>query len=217
METSQTKKFAVLFATFIVPLFFFLFLASGKVNFEKLPILTERVKELSTNKTNTSFYGKVSVVSFVGAEASLQKFQETLNLYQVIYKYASKYKNFQIVTFVPAHKDTMISLYKKELEKVGGASIPKWHFVSLPEASIQEIFASFETNTNYKTDNGLADVFIVDEVLNLRGRTDDEDTESGVMFGYNTASVSVLKNKLRDDLDVVFYESIYAVKEVNNE
>jgi hypothetical protein len=217
METSQTKKFAVLFATFIVPLLFFLFLASGKVNFEKLPILTERVKELSTNTTNTSFYGKVSVVSFVGVEASLQKFQETLNLYQVIYKYASKYKNFQIVTFVPSHKDAMISLYKKELEKVGGASIPKWHFVSLPEASIQEIFSSFETNANDITDSGVADVFIVDEALNLRGRTDDEDSESGILFGYNTASVSVLKNKLRDDLDVVFYESIYAVKEVNNE
>ena len=217
METSQTKKFAVLFATFIIPLLFFLFLASGKVNFEKLPTLTERVQEISTNKTNTAFYGKVSVVSFVGGDVSLQKFQQTLNLYQVIYKYASKYKNFQIVTFVPAHKDSIIPLYKKELDLVGGTSIPKWHFVSLPEATIQEVLSSFETNANYDTDSGVSDVYIVDESLDLRGRTDDEDTESGLLFGYNTTSIAILKNKLRDDLDVVFYESLFSVKEVNNE
>ena len=111
----------------------------------------------------------------------------------------------------------MISLYKKEVRKVGGASIPKWHFVSLPEATIQEIFKSFETNASYNVDSGITDVYIVDESLDLRGRTDDEDTESGILFGYNTASIAILKNKLRDDLDVVFYESLYAVKEVSNE
>ncbi|MGB2128204.1 MAG: hypothetical protein ACPHXR_01875 [Flavicella sp.] len=217
METNQTKKYAVLFATFIVPLLFFLFLASGKVNFEKLPTLTERVMELPTNDSKTAFFGKVSVVSFVGNNPSLQKFQETLNLYQVIYKYASKYKNFQIVTLVPSHKDSIIPTFKKELQKVGGTSIPKWHFVSLPEASTQNLLSSFETNAVFDKQSGVAEVYIVDETLNLRGRTDDEDTETGILFGYNTASVSVLKNKLRDDLDVVFYESIYAVKEVENE
>jgi len=49
--------------------------------------------------------------------------------------------------------------------------------------------------------------------MNLRGRTDDEDTSSGLLYSYDTRSVSVLKNKLREDLKVVFYESKFAVKE----
>lgn len=211
-NSKQLKKFAILFATFIVPLLFFLFLASGRVNFNKLPVLTERVDNLP-GETNTTFFNKVSVVSFVGSETSVETYQKLLNLYQVVYKYASKYQNFQIVTLVPNTENDLVSAIQKELALVGGTNLEKWHFEVLSVAEIESVLRSFESRYAYNTERGVSEVFIVDEQLNLRGRTDDEDTESGVLFGYDTGSVAVLKNKLRDDLDVVFYESIYAVKE----
>lgn len=208
----QLKKFAVLFATFIIPLLFFLFLASGRVNFNKLPILTESVQNLPS-KTNVSLYNKVSVVSFVGDTTSVATYQKLLNLYQVVYKYASKYQNFQIITLVPDTKPGIITEIQKELSLVGGTDLKKWQFALLPETEIEKFLNSFESKAAYSIETGVSEVFVIDEQLNLRGRTDDEDTKSGVLFGYDMNSVAVLKNKLRDDLDVVFYESIYSVKE----
>ena len=216
METNtnskQLKKFAILFATFVVPLLFFLFLASGKVNFNKLPVLTERVQNIPA-RTSVSLYNKVSVVSAVGSDSSVDAYQKVLNLYQVVYKYAAKYEKFQIVTLVPDTDKSIIDKLQKELALVGGVSLKKWHFVVLSVSEIDTIVNSFESKATYDLEEGISEVFVVDEQLNLRGRTDDEDTESGVLFGYNAGEVAVLKNKLRDDLDVVFYESIYAVKE----
>ena len=42
--------------------------------------------------------------------------------------------------------------------------------------------------------------------LRLRGRKDDEDTEGGKLYGYNMKSVSTLKNKMKDDIDVIYYQ-----------
>lgn len=209
-DSKQYKKFAILFATFIVPLLFFLFLASGKVNFEKLPVLTNNVKNISEG---TSFRNKVTVLSFVGKKPTLNNYQQILNLYQVIYKSTAKYKKFQIVTVVPSDAVSVTENLVKELKKVGAVDLPKWKFVSMPEEKIQALVASLETPYTFDEFAGIAEVFIIDEEVNLRGRTDDEDAPNGVLFGYKTSSISELKNKLREDLKVVFYESKFAVKE----
>jgi hypothetical protein len=210
-NSNQVKKFVILFCTFIVPLLFFLFLASGKVNFNKLPIITEKVSNL---KGELPFRAHVSVVSVLGEKPNINTYQNVLNLYQVIYKSTEKYKIFQVVTIVPDSAKETIEALKIELEKVGGIDLPKWKFIVLPEESIQTMISSFGIpSIQYVAKQGLEDVFIIDEDINLRGRTDDEDSESGLMFSYDTGSVSVLKNKLREDLKVVFYESKFAVKQ----
>jgi len=208
---NQIKKVVILFCTFIVPLLFFLFLASGKVNFNKLPVLTENVSNV---RGEVPFRNKVSVVSVLGAQSSVEVYQNILNLYQVIYKSTAKYKNFQMLTIVPESGAEIIDALKAELVKVGGIDLQKWEFVVLPIESIQTMVSSFEIPVvQYSVENGLEDVFIVDESLNLRGRVDDEDSENGLLFSYDTGSVAILKNKLREDLKVVFYESKFAVKE----
>ena len=208
---NQIKKVVILFCTFIVPLLFFLFLASGKVNFNKLPVLTENVSNV---KGEVPFRNKVSVVSVLGAQPSVEVYQNILNLYQVIYKSTAKYKNFQMLTIVPESGAEIIDALKGELVKVGGIDLPKWEFVVLPIESIQTMVSSFEIPAvQYSVENGLEDVFIVDESMSLRGRIDDEDSENGLLFSYDTGSVAILKNKLREDLKVVFYESKFAVKE----
>ena len=209
-KSNQLKKFAILFCTFIVPLLFFLFLASGKVNFEKLPILTEKISGMTTTDL---LRNKVSVISIVGTTPNLATYQKMLNLYQVIYKSTSKYRKFQVVTLVPESNTALIPILQSELEKVGGVALEKWQFVSLPTAEIQQVYNSFESPAVFDPTRGISEVYIIDEDLNLRGRTDDEDVASGILFGYDTGSVAVLKNKLREDLKVLFYESKFAVKE----
>ena len=36
--------------------------------------------------------------------------------------------------------------------------------------------------------------------------SNDEDTEDGKLFGYNMQSVAVLKNKMKDDIDIIYYQ-----------
>ncbi|MDG1805623.1 hypothetical protein [Flavicella sp.] len=210
-KSNQTKKIIILFSTFIVPLLFFLFLASGKVNFNKLPTITEKVSNLNGE---IPFRNKVSVLSVLGEEPSVGTYQNILNLYQVIYKSTEKYKNFQVITVIPKSGEDTAEELKKELAKVGGVDLPKWEYLVLSENQIKNLVSSFGIPAIiYDKKKGLEKVFIIDEDMSLRGRTDDEDTSSGLLYSYDTRSVSVLKNKLREDLKVVFYESKFAVKE----
>lgn len=213
METpkNETKKYVVLFATFIIPLIFFLFLASGKVNFEKLPILTENVEDVSQS-SDVSLLNKVSVLVFLGNDSSVGSVQQLLNLYQVVYKSTEKYKKFQVVVLVQEDSQNIEKL-TSELALVGGIDLKKWHFVPMAEENTKALFQSLEVPFELQMDNSSSRAFLIDETLNLRGRTDDEDTLNGLLFGYEMTSVATLKNKLREDLKVVFYESKFVVKE----
>lgn len=213
METpkNETKKYVVLFATFIIPLIFFLFLASGKVNFEKLPILTENVEDVSRS-SDVSLLNKVSVLVFLGNDTSVGSVQQLLNLYQVVYKSTEKYKKFQVVVLVQEDSQNIEKL-TSELALVGGIDLKKWHFVPMAEENTKALFQSLEVPFELQMDNSSSKAFLIDETLNLRGRTDDEDTLNGLLFGYEMTSVATLKNKLREDLKVVFYESKFVVKE----
>ena len=53
MKKNDIYKKLVLGLLFIFPLLVYLFFASGKNNFAKLPILTKEVKEISTNNQIT--------------------------------------------------------------------------------------------------------------------------------------------------------------------
>lgn len=210
-DRNQIKKVVILFSTFIIPLLFFLFLASGKVNFDKLPTITEKVSNVGGA---LPLRNKVSVVSVLGNNPSIETYQNILNLYQVIYKSTAKYKNFQVVTIVSESGKAQIDALKAELSKVGGEALDKWVYIVLDENEIHSFINSFELAAiTYSESKGVDNVFIIDEDLKLRGRTDDEDTVSGLMYSYDTGSVAVLKNKLREDLKVVFYESKFSVKE----
>ena len=81
----------------------------------------------------------------------------------------------------------------------------QWNFVFVSKEELVTIFNSFDTpymlNDKYASNY----TFIVDKELNLRGRTDDEDTEDGKLYGYDMTSVAVLRNKMRKDIEVIYY------------
>jgi len=198
------KKFWVLFSLFILPLVFYIFLSKGIYKYANLPILSENVMDVSElTKGNASFLNHISVVCFLGNDMNTAK-GSLFNLNQTIYKRYAEKIYFQAVAIIPegSEKD-----YKKAIEELSAfTNVSKWHFIYLDKTTIDTLFNSFQTpfelNENLYSENA----FIIDKELRLRGRKDDEDTEDGKLFGYNMQSVAVLKNKMKDDIDIIYYQ-----------
>ncbi len=199
------KKFSVLFILFIFPLIFYIFLSKGIYKYSNLPILTEKVLDVkgASLVEESSFENKLSIVCFLGDDISKAK-ASLFNLNQVIYKrYYSKIL-FQVVAIIPKNKEEDYKEVIKELAAF--TNISKWNFVYADSTKIHSIFNSFETP--FKLDEQLysENAYIIDMELRLRGRKDDEDTKGGKLYGYNMRSVAILKNKMKDDIDIIYYQ-----------
>lgn len=198
------KKFWVLFSLFILPLVFYIFLSKGIYKYANLPILSENVMDVSElTKDNTSLIDHISVVCFLGNDMNTAK-GSLFNLNQTIYKRYAEKIYFQAVAIIPEGSEED---YKKAIEELSAfTDISKWHFIYLDKTTIETLFSSFQTpfqlNENLYSENA----FIIDKELRLRGRKDDEDTKGGKLYGYNMQSVAVLKNKMKDDIDIIYYQ-----------
>lgn len=196
----QKKKIIVLSTLFIVPLLFYLFLSKGIYHYANLPILSENVTELSGE---VKFKDQYSVVCFLGDDMGNTKSQ-LFNLNETIYKRYHGKKYFQAVVIVPTGMEDELALVKNRLGTYADAS--KWKFVSASKEEIVTVFNSFNSPFKLNDNFGSEYAFIVDRELRLRGRKDDEDTEDGKLYGYDMNSVAVLKNKMRKDIEVIYYQ-----------
>lgn len=204
------KKFLVLFILFVLPLGAYLFIIQGKINFEKLPVLTERVSDLNhlSDSKDVLLNGKISVVAFIGEDLDRVGIG-VLNLNQIVYKKLFQYKEFQMVAVLPKEMESKIGDLSSELTFMVGTDLEKWKFVFGTEAEIKNLHDSMQTLNSLDTDLADPFVYIVDKELNLRGREPQSS-------GYNMFEVSSLKNDLLDDVKVVFYEYNSALKEFNS-
>ena len=199
------KKFWVLFSLFILPLVFYIFLSKGIYKYSNLPILTENVidiKDFSSNG-NSSFEEKLSIVCFLGNDINIAK-ASLFNLNQTIYKRYYQKPLFQMVAILPEGKKNEYKEVIKELSVF--TDIKNWHFVYTNKTNIKTIFKSFDTPFQLNDNLFSKNAFIIDMKLRLRGRKDDEDTEGGMLYGYNMRSVAILKNKMKDDIDIIYYQ-----------
>lgn len=199
------KKFLILVILFILPLVFYIFLSKGIYKYSNLPILTENivdVKEFSSSNS-TTFEDKLSIVCFLGNDINTGK-ASLFNLNQTIYKRYYQKPLFQIVALLPEGKEKEYKEVIKELSVF--TDIKNWNFIYTNQENIKSLFNSFDSpfqlNDNLFSENA----FIVDMELRLRGRKDDEDIEGGKLYGYNMRSVAVLKNKMKDDIDIIYYQ-----------
>jgi hypothetical protein len=199
------KKFWVLFRLFVLPLVFYIFLSKGIYKYSNLPILTEDVIDLKTVSplTSATFSEKLTVVCFLGSDIKNAK-ASLFNLNQTIYKRYYQKPYFQMVAILPQGLEKE---YEETFEELAAfTDISKWHFIYASPQNINLLFDSFETpyvlNENLYSENA----YIVDMELRLRGRKDDEDTKGGKLYGYNMKSVAILKNKMKDDIDIIYYQ-----------
>ena len=197
------KKFWVLFSLFILPLVFYIFLSKGIYKYSNLPILTENVIDIKEIESSTSFHEKLSIVCFLGNDINTAK-GSMFNLNETIYKRYYQKPYFQIVAIIP---ETSKEAYKEAIAELSAfTDISKWNFIYTNNTNINNLFNSFETPFSLNEALYSENAYIVDMESRLRGRKDDEDTKGGKLYGYNMKSVATLKNKMKDDIDIIYYQ-----------
>jgi hypothetical protein len=206
-----TKKRVVLFLLFIFPLICFLILSTGKNNFTKLPVVSEKVMDISSLDSIETLKDHISVVCFLGNNIAENK-AGFFNLNEKIYKKFIDYNKFQIIAIYPQEKEVQAREMKKEIGAF--TDMIKWKFIAGSEEQINALHTSFKSKETLSNLYSFR-AFLVDRKGNLRGRINDKDSKEGTLFGYNIESVSELNSKMKDDVLVLFYEYYAAFKDKN--
>ena len=199
------KKFLVLGTLFILPITVYIFFATGKDNFAKLPVLTPNVTELKEFRdidgTSVGFNDHITVLGFFGKDL-LENKGNAFNLAHKIYKKNRGFQDFQLIIVLPEGLQDESEELKLELKQI--ADTAQWKFVFGPDEAIENVFNSL--GSNYSLDDNLATsyVFIIDKDGNLRGRDDDE--KEGVLYGFNSSDIAEINNKMHDDIKIVLAE-----------
>lgn len=212
---SKKQKFIVLFALFIVPLLFYIFLQLGTHNFGKLPIVSKDVLDVSLLNKKYTFKDKVSVITFVGSDVSVAD-GELFNLNEKVYRKFYGYTDFQMISLVSKGQEEEIEKIKKRLSI--NTNLVKWSFIFASEEELRAIYESFKTGETLDANAHIAKAYIIDKENNLRrGKTTIKKNEEPSTFGYAMKSVAELKNDMHDDVKVVLAEYSFALKKNRSE
>jgi len=206
-----TKKRFVLIALFVFPLLFFLILSTGINNFKKLPTLTNTVS-LDVLEDSIPLSDHVTVLCFLGNDVATKK-GGFFNLNQKIYKEFYGYRPFQIIAVFPKSSKDDVDKLKSDLSAFTDMS--KWNFFAIEKETIKKLHQNLKTKKILDTSLYSKQVYLLDKELNLRGRDQEGDDESQIMYGYNIESVAELNNKMEDDIKVLLYEYRAAFKNKN--
>ena len=206
-----TKKRFVLIALFVFPLLFFLILSTGINNFKKLPTLTNTVS-LDVLEDSIPLSDHVTVLCFLGNDVATKK-GGFFNLNQKIYKEFYGYRPFQIIAVYPKSSKDNVDKLKSDLGAFTDMS--KWNFFAIEKETIKKLHQNLKTKKILDTSLYSKQVYLLDKELNLRGRDQEGDDESQIMYGYNIESVAELNNKMEDDIKVLLYEYRAAFKNKN--
>jgi hypothetical protein len=191
-----------------------MFFATGVNNFGKLPVLSQDVVSVSNfkdlNGAPVTLDNKITILGFFG-DTPLQTKAYTYNLAHKIYKKNHEYKEFQFLILLPQSARNGAKILTNKISEIAPTTAWKYAF-GTPQA-IQEAFTSL--NSGYSLDSSLASsfVFIIDKDAHLRGRNDDQDMPDGLVYGYNSADIGDINNRMSDDVKVVLAEYRKETKE----
>jgi len=207
----QAKKYIVLFILFLLPITVYMFFASAKDNFVKLPTLSYEVMELNNFKPlsgdTIKLKNRITVLIFFGTNVEARK-ANAYNLAHKIYKKNHQFKEFQFVTLITEDQAERALQLKKKLTEIED---PKnWRFALGTTSAMEKVFESLKTEFLLDENYASEYVFIIDKEGNLRGRDDDEDF--GLLYGYNSSDYSEINNKMSDDIKIVLAEYRLALK-----
>ena len=216
METPQNsiKKKIVLGVLFLLPIAIYMFFATGVNNFGKLSVLSQDVVSVlnfkDLNGAPVTLDNKITILGFFG-DTPLQTKAYTYNLAHKIYKKNHEYKECQFLIRLPQSARNGAKILTNKISEIAPTTAWKYAF-GTPQA-IQEAFTSL--NSGYSLDSSLASsfVFIIDKDAHLRGRNDDQDMPDGLVYGYNSADIGDINNRMSDDVKVVLAEYRKETKE----
>ncbi|MGX1024565.1 hypothetical protein [Psychroflexus sp. MBR-150] len=211
------KKHIVLSILFILPLFAYMFFASGVNHFAKLDTLSENV--LIDDNYNSifkdslvSFDDKITILSFLGSDVDTKK-AFAFNLKEKIYDRYKDFKDLQFISVIAPDQEAEVESFVEALNYTSDAD--KWFFVELDKQQTQALFESLETDLRLDKFQSTNQAFIIDKNRNLRGRLEDEDGTK--RYAYDMSSVAELSDEMNDDVKVILAEYRLALKKYNKD
>ncbi len=213
-KKSKLKKKLILGVLFFLPVLFLLFLYPSTHNYNPLDIVKNKVQSVSNFTTEQgakpSLKNHITVLAFFGKNP-MDNAVSALNLKELIYDNFTGFKGFQVLALMPNGTETQVKRLKKELEKPD--ALKYWQFAYATNAEIVKVFRSLKYHKGLSEDLHTNTVFIIDKDLNQRGRLDDRTDKQIAnkaplyeLTAYNCIEVSEIKNKMSEDLRILFTE-----------
>lgn len=209
MDKKLVIRYTVLGILFLLPVGFLLMLLPAKHNYNPLDIVKENVQDIQIF-SDYALEDHITVLAFFGKDP-LQNMIAASNLKELVYDKFKGFKKFQIIAVVSPEAKGNLDLLKKEIES--HEDLKYWHFAFLSDKETQSVFKSLKTDRPLNSNLATSRVFIVDMDLNQRGRLDDRterEVETNVaaydLTSYDCIEVAILKNKMSEDMRVLFTE-----------
>ena len=214
MDKKKVSRYVVLGVLFFLPVLFLLFLYPATHNYTPLDIVNDNVLDLNEFSSNTEekivLKDHITVLGFLGTNP-IDKVITASNLKELVYDKFKGFKRFQIVILMPKGTEDAVEKLKSEINSY--EDLRFWHFVFADRDAIKKVYNSLKSKTELESDLSLNNVFLVDKDLNQRGRLDDRtDNEleknkpNYGLYSYNCIEVAEIKNKMSDDLRILFTE-----------
>ena len=214
MNKKLIKRNLILGILFFLPVMFLLFLYPAKHHYNTLDIVKENVNDIHGFSSDTDetilLDDHITVLGFIGNDP-MSHATGAMNMKQLIYDKFKGFKNFQIVMVVSKGMEEEAKKLKSEVNSY--EELKYWHYVFADSEAIQELFNSLDCNEKLDSTLATPQIFIIDKDLNQRGRIDDRSDNdyathqpSKTLLSYNFIEVSVIKNKLSEDVRILFTE-----------
>ncbi|WP_452230978.1 MULTISPECIES: hypothetical protein [unclassified Lacinutrix] len=214
MNKKLIKRNVILGILFFLPVLFLLFLYPAKHNYIALDILEENVLDIasftSTENEKVLLKDHITILGFLGNNP-MDKLTAMSNLKELMYDKFKGFKKFQIVMVVPNNAKAEVEQLKSELSKYD--YLEYWKYVSASDKEIQKLYKSLRLISDLDANLATDDVVIIDKELNLRGRIDDradyekqKNRPAYQMKSYDCIEVAELKNKMSEDVRILFTE-----------
>ena len=215
MDYKKAGRYVVLGILFFLPVTFLLFLYPATHNYLPLDVVKQSVNDINGFQTvsdegSIAFKDHITVVGFFGNKP-MQNIIPASNLKELVYDKFKGFKRFQVVILLPKGAEGEVEDLKKEIASY--EDIRFWHFAFAEQETIKKVFASLKSKEQLDNNLSTDQVYIVDQDLNQRGRiddrTDNEKAKSKPVYGlysYNCIEVSEIKNKMSEDIRILFTE-----------
>lgn len=214
MNYKKAGRYVVLGILFFLPVTFLLFLYPATHNYTPLDIVNQSVLELnkfeSESEEQIILKDHITVLGFLGTQP-MENVIAASNLKELVYDKFKGFKKFQMVIVMPLGTEDAAQKLKSEINTY--EDLRFWHFVFGEPEAIKRVFFSLKSKTDLNENLATNDVFVVDKDLNQRGRLDDrteneieKNKPEYILGSYDCIEVAEIKNKMSDDLRILFTE-----------
>lgn len=214
MKKMPLKTKLVLGVLFFLPVLFLLFLYPSTHNYNPLDMVDDNVSELqffsSNSEEEIQLKDHITILGFLGNQP-VDHVIAASNLKELVYDKFKGFKKFQIVIVLPKGSEKKAIQLQKEINNYDDMRF--WHYVFGEPNDIKNLFNSLKSEEPLDETLFTDHIFIVDKDLTQRGRLDDREDKQKErneaiypLFSYDCIEVAEIKNKMSDDLRILFTE-----------